>query len=105
MKNGLNGFENYQHERSLRLATLDHGQINIEISQTGSVQGNQLFIGVIDCDAGFAWQEFLQQSNNDPSSLYHGRGLLLIQQLCSNLEFRGRGNDVRVQLLWGGAET
>ncbi len=105
LKNGLNGFENYQHERSLRLATLDHGQINIEISQTGSVQGNQLFIGVIDSGAGFAWQEFLQQSNNDPSSLYHGRGLLLIQQLCSNLEFRGRGNDVRVQLLWGGAET
>lgn len=100
LKNGLEGFERYIQLRLERLEALSHGQIQLEISQTGSTQGNQLSIAVIDSGPGFDWDKHKQTLAADDQA-YHGRGLLLVERLCDNLEVRGRGNHVLAQLFWG----
>lgn len=53
LKKRPEGFERYLQLRLERLDALNHGQIQLEISQTGSTQGNQLSIAVIDSGPGF----------------------------------------------------
>lgn len=101
LKNGLEGFERYLQLRLERLDELNHGQIQLEISQTGSTQGNQLSIAVIDSGPGFDWEKYKQSLAADAEGAYHGRGLLLVERISDNLEVRGRGNHVLAQLFWG----
>ncbi len=101
LKDGLEGFERYLQLRFERLEALNHGSIQLEISQVGSTQGNQLSIAVIDSGPGFDWEKYKQSLAADAEGAYHGRGLLLVERISDNLEIRGRGNHVLAQLFWG----
>lgn len=105
LKNGPDGFENYLLARHERLQSLSQGQIELDISQTGSLQGNCLRIEVIDSGPGFDWARQQQIPAGEVLGLYHGRGLQLVGRLCDNLEICGRGNQVIAQLHWGQAPS
>lgn len=101
LKNGLDGFEHYLLTRHERLQNLTQGQIELDIRQTGSLQGNCLRIEVIDSGPGYDWVAQQQARSAEAPDLYHGRGLQLVSQLCDSLEICGRGNQVIAQLRWG----
>jgi hypothetical protein len=103
LKEGLEGFDRYVQARIERLAALTTGQIQLDICQLGSPQGNQLSIGVVDSGPGFDWAN-QQQANAEPS-LYHGRGLQLVRRLSSSVEIHGRGNQVTALLCWDPVPT
>lgn len=98
LKDGPEGFERYVLARIERLEALTSGQIQLDICQVGSPQGNQLSIGVTDSGPGFDWVG-LKNSTAAPS-LYHGRGLQLVRRLSNNVEILGRGNQVTALLCW-----
>jgi DNA-binding response OmpR family regulator len=103
LKDGPDGFERYLLARLERLEALSSGQIQLDICQVGSLQGNQLSIGVTDSGPGFDWLE--QVSSTVEPSLYHGRGLQLVRRLSDNVEFHGRGNQVTALLCWDSVPT
>lgn len=105
LKNGPEGFENYLQARHERLQRLTQGQIEIEISQTGSLQGNCLRVEVIDSGPGFDWPRQQQALMGEEVGVYHGRGLQLVDRLCDSLEICGRGNQIIAQLRWGQAPS
>lgn len=98
LKEGPEGFERYLLARMERLEALTTGQIQLDICQIGSPQGNRLSIGVIDSGPGFDWVS-QQQASAEPS-LYHGRGLQLVRRLSSSVEINGCGNQVTALLCW-----
>lgn len=103
LKDGPEGFERYQQARFERLEGLTSGQIQLDICQIGSLQGNQLSIGVIDSGPGFDW--VAQQRSTAEPSRYHGRGLQLVRRLSNSVEIRGRGNQITVLLCWDHVTT
>lgn len=105
LKNGPDGFENYLLARHERLQSLTQGQIELDISQTGSLLGNCLCIAVVDSGPGFDWARQQQMLAGEDVALYHGRGLQLVRRLCDSLEICGRGNQVIAQLRWGQAPS
>jgi len=98
LKEGPEGFERYVLTRIERLEALTSGQIQLDICQEGSPQGNRLSIGVIDSGPGFDWVS--QQHASAEPSLYHGRGLQLVRRLSHSVEILGRGNQVTALLCW-----
>lgn len=100
IKNGPEGFENYLNARSAALSELSHGQIEIEIAQSGDLDENTLIIRVIDSGPGYDWQQLRPPAQEPGAELYHGRGLQLIRSLARKTQIRGRGNDISVTLAW-----
>jgi len=105
LKNGPDGFEHYLQVRDERLRVLNKGQVELDISQNGSPEGNCLRIAVIDSGPGFDWMRQRQTHTSEEQGLYHGRGLQLVAHLCQHLEFSGRGNQVIAELRWGQAPS
>ena len=101
LKSGPDGFETYLQARHERLQRLTQGQIELDISQTGSLLGNCLRIEVVDSGPGFDWVRQQQTQVGEEDGLYHGRGLQLVSRLCDSLEICGRGNQVIAQMRWG----
>ncbi len=98
LKDGSEGLERYQLARLERLEGLTRGQIQLDICQVGSLQGNQLSIGVIDSGPGFDW--VAQRSSTAEPNRYYGRGLQLVRRLSSSVEICGRGNQITALLCW-----
>ena len=80
-------------------------KIELDISQTGSLQGGGLRIEVIDSGPGFDWSRQQQALLGREVGVYHGRGLQLVDRLCDSLEICGRGNQIIAQLRWGQAPS
>ena len=66
------------------------------------ISGNSLCIGVKDGGAGFEYDQALERLAQpvDEDGLYkeRGRGLRLVQALCQDMNFGGRGNSVEVRI-------
>jgi anti-sigma regulatory factor (Ser/Thr protein kinase) len=90
MKNTADGFVEYYQEREKRLRQLDRASIQISFSYNVLSEPACLTISVKDSGEGFDLSALsfaeLEQS--------HGRGMALVQSLCSRLEYKGKGNEV-----------
>lgn len=100
LKREMDGFERYFQLRSERLQELREGEIRLDISQHHDLSGNCLTIKVSDSGPGFAFHRLDPDSKRNDTVSYHGRGLMLLRQICSRLEFLGNGNQVIAELRW-----
>ena len=99
LKSTIDGFSQYYSERAKRLAELSSGFITLHFAYTGNDHGGKLSIEVTDSGPGFNFKKVF--TNEVPSQgKYSGRGLLLLKQICSRLEYIGNGNQVRIEFDW-----
>lgn len=100
LKREMDGFERYFQLRSERLQELHEGEIRLDINQHNDLNGNCLSIKVSDSGPGFDFHQLDPSSKQNDAVSYHGRGLMLLRQICSHLEFLGNGNQVIAELRW-----
>jgi CheY-like chemotaxis protein len=98
LKNSQDGFTQYFTEREKRLETLADGYIRISLSSHLSPSGGEITITISDSGSGFDYKNY-QCDNSDESRLF-GRGLQLIKELCSSLNFLEPGNQVEAVYSW-----
>lgn len=87
-----NGFERYMAERSRRLARLEEGTITVEMNQSRAHARPVLVIRIQDTGSGFDYETVLQAPRTEETSPW-GRGIPLVKSLCSELHYRGGGNE------------
>lgn len=100
LKREMDGFERYFQLRSERLQELHEGEIRLDINQHSDLNGNCLSIKVSDSGPGFDFHQLDYNGKQNDAVSYHGRGLMLLRQICSHLEFLGNGNQVIAELRW-----
>jgi len=88
IKHSTEGFAHYYAERELRLAALEHGFININI--TALPTDNLIKVSVKDSGEGFEYQASPQPSEEAT----FGRGLALIKSLCHDILFEEGGSKI-----------
>lgn len=96
-KGGEGGFVKYYEQYQKALAELEEGFVRFECESSERDGEIEMTIRVIDSGPGFDYHKvrFEKQTANGQ---YHGRGLGLINQLCSALTFKGNGNEIEVVL-------
>jgi len=93
------GMELYFEERALRLKNLDHGEIDIRMEKFTAGTNAFLKVTFKDSGQGFDYVTRLDLCTQADSVLLHGRGIMLMQNLCYSLRFMGKGNEVEAILL------
>lgn len=105
LKNQADGFERYLNLRRERLAGLDEGHITLGFHLHQEQGQAMLDIFVQDSGPGFDYRRYVAesppQSGIPLASQAHGRGIALVRSLCSQLEYAGCGNQVRVRYVLG----
>lgn len=86
------GFSNYQVQKQERLQALSEGWIKFQLKADDGC----LYVSVSDSGKGFAYQEMLADSDFELES-FGGRGLLLLNKLCSEVIFHHPGNHIEVK--------
>lgn len=99
IKKGANGFSLYMLEREKRLAKLEQGIISIELIHKVHPQGGMLDVYMYDSGDGFDVRAFHNKLGQEVSG-YHGRGLLLVKNICDTLEFNEKGNEIHARYIW-----
>ncbi len=98
LKKSPNGFAEYYEQRGQRLAELEAGFVKVRLSHEPVGAGGILRINVEDSGDGFDFQPRSNDKSADNS--FSGRGVSLLQQLCSNIHYEGLGNSVHVEYQW-----
>lgn len=98
MKKSANGFADYYALRGQRLAELEDAYIKISLKNEPCEQGGKLTIRVEDSGEGFDYEQ--RAHNLAENKKLCGRGEGLLQQLCSEYFFSGKGNIVHAVYLW-----
>jgi CheY-like chemotaxis protein len=98
LKDSQDGFTQYFTEREKRLETLTEGYIRISLSSHLTTNGGEIAITISDSGSGFDYNNY-RWDNSDESRLF-GRGLHLINELCSSLNFLEPGNQVEAVYSW-----
>ncbi len=98
LKDTPQGFGEYYQQRSDRLESLDDGFIRFELDYKCDLVNNKLVLRVIDSGEGFDYKN--HSYGNLDFSEYSGRGLHLINSLCSSVKYSEKGNQVEVVFNW-----
>lgn len=93
IKDGEDGFIVYHDLRRQRLDALEAGWIDIRARCFSSGDGPKLVVELEDSGEGFDFQA----SNEKNALAFSGRGIGLVEALCSRLEYGSRGNKVRAE--------
>ena len=116
LKHQADGFAEYYNQRMLRLQGLSEGSVNFILDYRGDATAGVLQLEVIDSGKGFDYSTRFGQAalegaasnvssinasskNAEPTNL-HGRGIPLLQSICSKVEYLGCGNHVKVEFRW-----
>lgn len=92
LKASAEGFEQFYTEREQRLQRLDEGMLRLEIALTSEPQPDSVIIRVQDSGKGFNPDHSDQTLH--PESRFFGRGIPLVKNLCNQVRWLGRGNQV-----------
>jgi len=95
LKKDESGFEAYYIEKQKRLNLLDQGFIKVNIYKDSSDAGESYCISVEDSGEGFETTRKLTQLEDNLA--YFGRGIQLLQKLCSEISYNNAGNRVTVR--------
>lgn len=95
LKSGPEGFERYFEQRGLRLAELRHGILEIDVERLRQQDHEILRMNFKDSGNGFDFNSFIGL-NPDSGTRPYGRGLALVNSLCSRIEYAGNGSEVSV---------
>ncbi|QNM98282.1 ATP-binding SpoIIE family protein phosphatase [Chitinimonas koreensis] len=90
LKRDADGMEQYLLERSLRLAALREGRIEVELAGYDLAGRTMLVVRVSDSGQGFDSAWLGAPDVRRPS----GRGITLVRALCASLHYFGNGNTV-----------
>jgi len=88
LKNEIDGMETYFVERAARLAELELGQIFIRLDKLSC---GCLKVSMKDSGDGF---NFLELADIKRNVQRHGRGIALLDNMCSALQYSGNGSEV-----------
>ena len=99
LKNSAQGFMQYYQQREQALQSLQQGYVEIRMHHQGDGQRGVLTLEVEDSGSGF---DYASRPVATPvsSAGYSGRGIGLVQQICCELNYSGRGNIVRAVVAW-----
>ena len=98
MKDTPQGFGEYYRQRTERLKNLQEGYIRFELDYLCNHADNQLILRVVDSGEGFDFKN--HSYNGQDFAEYSGRGLHLINSLCSSVRYSEKGNQVEVVFNW-----
>ncbi|MEW5944051.1 MAG: SpoIIE family protein phosphatase [Pseudomonadota bacterium] len=104
LKSRPDGFEKYIEERRLRLATLEHGILEIEAERLRQEGTEFLRVHIKDSGNGFD-HESVMKHDIASSTLPSGRGIALVKHLCRKIDYLGNGNEVAVLYELDGIST
>ncbi len=95
LKHDLEGMERYYEERAACLKQLEHGEIRIMLEKVSGANGSRIKITFSDSGDGFDHHGWLS-AMPDADTQRHGRGIMLVQNMCYSLEYQGNGSEVVV---------
>lgn len=98
LKSTPRGFLDYYMAREKALATLQTGWLSITVDHTPIGQGGRLVVRLVDSGPGFDYHHELPEPTS--TMTLRGRGILLLRSLCTQLVYRGKGNDVEATYEW-----
>ncbi|MDO8893204.1 MAG: SpoIIE family protein phosphatase [Sulfurimicrobium sp.] len=88
------GFELYFETRRQRLANLQQGMLNIDVERLRQKNHELLRIHIKDSGKGYDYKGLSLVDSSKPRP--YGRGLALVQNLCSQIEHAGNGSEITV---------
>jgi CheY-like chemotaxis protein/anti-sigma regulatory factor (Ser/Thr protein kinase) len=96
LKHDPEGMERYYEERAARLRDLTDGEISLEFER---IYGEESYLSIRlkDSGAGFDVAEQMRRSRSR-SDNRHGRGIMLVRDICCAVEYRGNGSEVIAKL-------
>ncbi|MBF0158399.1 MAG: fused response regulator/phosphatase [Magnetococcales bacterium] len=92
------GFIQYYAQREERLAALKQGEIRLWLRHTPHAKGGELAIRMEDTGSGFDPRTVSSSLDNNMG--HGGRGIALVQSLCTSLIYHGTGNVVEAVYHW-----
>ncbi len=98
LRHSVHSYLKYYQERERKLAHLTQGSVFLKIKHIPKTMGGKLIIYVRDSGKGFNRQgvkSFLRDNQN-----LHGRGLALIENLCTHVSYLEQGSAVQVVYEW-----
>ncbi|UTH73894.1 fused response regulator/phosphatase [Chromobacterium sp. IIBBL 290-4] len=94
LKDQSDGYERYFKLRRERLAALREGGLELSLERVSDEAGWLIRVGVSDSGAGFDHPSLMERLHRQSDDRKHGRGIALVNSLCSRLAFHGNGNEV-----------
>lgn len=101
LKQSAEGFNRYYQLRDERIRQLHEGYVRFHIFHRTHEQGGKLCVRVEDSGAGFDYQG---RAHNNELTDYSGRGIALLEKLCTSVRYLGSGNIVEVEFSWSHAD-
>lgn len=98
MKLKEGGFSEYYRLRAERMETYEQGTMIIEVEQQVTETGGDLIIMVEDTGKGFDYNTILPKLEDNFG--FCGRGIQLVKNICTNLEYVNEGNKVYATYNW-----
>ena len=95
LKYSPDGFEHYFEQRRQHMADLQQGVLEIEVERLRQMNHEILRMHFKDSGNGFDYSSIIG-SDIGASTRPSGRGLALVNSLCSRMEFAGNGSEVTV---------
>ncbi len=92
------GFMRFYELKEQRIQSLQRGKIRLSFVHRPTEKGGRLTIKVVDSGEGFNWHQRLMVLEENLA--FSGRGLKLLESLCSQLTFHGKGNRVTAVFDW-----
>jgi len=101
LKAGVEGMDVFLDERTRRLARLEMGAVEFELSlRQRDGQPPVLHISCADTGPGFNHEQQIRSAGDEPSGedilKGHGRGIPLLLRVCDDVRYSGVGNRVDV---------
>ena len=106
LKQAPEGFKAYYNARNKQLQALTQGSVGFTLDYQGNDQQGVLVIDVVDSGKGFDHSGLAALALPLDKALQHsqpvlsGRGIPLLQTICSKVEYLGTGNHARVEFNW-----
>lgn len=98
VKSTSDGFMRFYQMKEDRLGNWGQGRIRLSVSHKPTPDGGQLTIKVMDSGDGFDWKT--RHQTLDCNEGFCGRGLKLVETLCTSLTYQGKGNRVTAVFNW-----
>lgn len=98
LKGTADGFTLYYVERDRRLRQLESAFVKVVLQHQPESGGGRLSITLEDSGSGFDWAKSEIALLDNSGAM--GRGIHLLRQVCSTLEYVGAGNVVQATMHW-----